>query len=319
MGLASSTIANIGFGAQAAGIGSSVAGSYYAARGQRTALLAQAQADLNSARSDALAATGAAALDAVNIEAEHNASLTALEFSRLSAQQQAADMRTSAQVSAIQASVSVAGAEIGAQIDENNAALLELRAQAALRRGEQDEQASRMKFAQAKSTATARLARGNVDLSEGAPLMVRAGYDVASDNTAIQIQQAVLMEAYGMRVSAENERMSAQAKRASAAATMSAASLAAGLAEANARFTVGMAEANARAGAALAAAGMLNAQAASRYRADMAAVQLRLAESGAATRRAQAGAISPGLSAFTSLLGGATQFASSWYQYNRSR
>lgn len=319
MGIESSTIARIGLGAQASGLAASTVGSYFAARGQRTALLAQAQADLTSARSDALAATGSAALDAVNIQAEHNASLTGIEFSRLTAQQQAADMRTRAQVSAIQASVSAASAEIGAIADENNAALLELRAQAALRRGEQDEQASRMKFAQAKSTATARLARGNVDLSEGAPLTVRAGYDVVSENTAIQIQQTVLMEAYGMRMSAESERISAQAKRTNAAATRSAASLATALTDADARFTVGVAEANARAGAALAAAGMLNAQAASRYRVDLAAVQLRLAESGAATRRAQAGAISPGMAALTSFLGGATQFASSWYQYSRSR
>lgn len=319
MGFSSAQVAQAGVISSVAGVANSAVGSYYGAKTQKNTMLMQSQAAMADANSSALAMTGEAALESLNAQASYNASLVGAEFSRLDAQQRADGLRNNARISGIRASISASSAEAGAQIDERNAQLNELQAQSVMLRGQQKEQDTRMQYAQAKSKATASMAARGLDLGEGAALQVRAGYDLMSENTAIQIQQSVLMDAFGQRVAAMNNLTSAGNKRANAAATMSMASLEAGLANADADFTVSSANAAADAAQALAKAGLINADARSQYKTTMAGIMKDNASVAALIRQTTAGGISPSGAAFGSLISGAGQVAQAWYNYSKTK
>lgn len=319
MGFTSAQMAQVGMGAAITGSVNSAIGSYYGAKTQKNTLLMQSQAAQADANSSALALTGEAQLESLNAQAVYNASLVGAEFSRLEAEQRASSLRTQAEINSIQASMSAASAEVGAQLDERSAQLNELQAQSIMLRGQQKEQDARMQFAQAKSKATASMAARGLDLGEGAALQVRAGYDLMSENTAIQIQQSVLMYAFGQRVAAMNNQASALSRRQQAASTLNMATLNAGLADAEAQFTQSSADASATAAQALAKAGLLNADARSQYKTTMAGIMKDNASVAAMIRQTTAGGISPAGAAVGSLISGAGQVAQAWYQYSNAK
>ncbi len=317
MGFNSAQMAQAGLITSVAGAAQSAVGSYYGAKTQKNTMLMQAQAAQYDANSAALAMTGEAALQSINAQAVYNSSITGAEFSKLAAQQAADQMRNQAKINTMRAGNAAAVSEMGAQIDDRNAALNELQAQAVLLRGEYKEQDTRMQYAQAKSKATAALGKGNIDMGQGAGLSVRAGYDLMSENTAIQIQQSVLMDAFGQRVAAMNNQTSAAAKRMSAANSVQMASIESGMANADADFTLSTAQASYQAAKALAGAGLLNDEAAAQYKTTMAGVMRDNASVAAMIKRNTAGGVSPSSAAFGSLLSGAGQVAQAWYNYKK--
>lgn len=302
---------------QIGGMFNSAVGSYNAAAGQRQAIQAGAQLDRINANSSALALTGQADLELVNAQANYNATLAQADFGELQAKHDAYALKTSAAISAVRAGSQAAELEAGAQMDEMSAQLSELQALSIMQRGEQKEQDSRMQFAAAKSKATASMAARGLDLGQGAPLAVRAGHDLMSENTAIRIQQAVLMDAFGQRTQASAARVGAASKRSRAALTESMAGLETGLAAVNADYATTMAGAQSTAMKALAAAGMLNANASATYKTTMAGVMRDNAMAAALVKQTMGDGINPGMAAFSSLLTGAGQVAQSWYMYSK--
>ncbi len=292
-------------------------GARDAAAAQRRAIQGQAQADRISANSTALAMTGQADLDTVNAQASYNAAITSADFANISARKQAFDIEAGAAIGAVRASTQVASLKAGVQIDEQQAMFAELQAQSIMLRGEQKEQDSRMQFAQAKSKSTTSMAARGLDLGQGAPLAVRAGYDLMSENTAIRIQQTVLLDAFGQRVSVDSHRLSAAGKRAQASGIASSSAMETESARINADFTRATALANLTASQTLAAAGLLNATAAVDYKKTMAGVIKDNAMAAALVKQAMGEAISPSSAFASSLLNSAPKVADSWYQYGK--
>jgi hypothetical protein len=302
-------------GLQIGGAVSGAVGSYYSAKEQRNAIQAQAQADQITAQSTALATHGQADLDAVSAQANYNTSIVGAEFDQLNIAHQASDMRAQADISAVHAEGQVADLNARADMDENSAKLLELQAQSSLLRGEQSEQAARMKYAQQKSAATASLGAHNIDMAQGAGLAVRAGYDLMSENTAIQIKQEALMQAFGQRVQEQNSLIQAASARDEAGATAAASNMATSLAHINANYMEATGNASLQAAKALAAANLLNADAAVKYKNTMADVIEKNSSAAALLKGSMADAINPGMSAFSSLLGSGARVADAWYKY----
>lgn len=255
-----------------------------------------------------------------------------------------------ATINEIQTGSQVQALEIGAHMAEQSAQLLDLQAESTMLHGEWREQDSRMQYAQAKSRATVQMARGNLDMSEGTPLAQKVGIDLMSERAAIMIQQDTLAQAFGQRMQASNNRLDAGIKRAQAQsvsaiaaitratdstmaemqastgmklATMSAdstvqqAQIKSALTDMSAEFELRIAQSENDWTEAMIAAGMLNAEAAADYKHTMAKVLEENSSAAAVVKEAMAAGISPN-SAFTaSILGGAGQVASSWYNLKK--
>lgn len=90
-----------------------------------------------------------------------------------------------------------------------NAMLAQRAAMDALARGATDQDRSRQKYAQSKSSAMASFGARGVALDEGSPLDVLIGIDRASDEDAAIIRQNATREADGYRMQAYNSRAGA--------------------------------------------------------------------------------------------------------------
>lgn len=303
---------------QAAGMGMQAAGSYWGARMQSSAIQHSAVMDQINANSSALALTGQADLELLNAEAQASAARASADFGVVQAEHDANLARQGAEIRAVRAGAQSAQAEASAQMDELSAQLSELQALSILQRGEYKEQDSRMEFAREKSKATASMAARGLDLGEGAPLSIRAGYDLMSENTAIRIQQAVLADAFGQRMQAQASRVGAAGKRATAALSLAESELDTKMANINADYGVSSATAQSTATKALAAAGLLNARAGADYKKTMASVMRDNASAAAMIKQVMGSQIDPFMAGLTSLIGGAGQVAQSWYRYTQT-
>jgi hypothetical protein len=375
---------SFGMGLQIVGMASSAIGAYYGAQGQKQALSAQAELDKINARSTAMAMNGQADLDLMNAKAgfesmQFGASMNMLGTERnifdaksgaalntlnattasaatiLQAGTQASLTLTNAYgraaVNEIQAGMQSQALDVGAQISQMNAGLLELQAQSTMLHGEWREQDSRLQYAQAKSRATVQMARGNLDLSEGTPLQMRVGIDVMSERAAIMIQQDTLMQAFGQRQQASNLQLDAALKHAQAQGVLAVsaaqnkaeitlaeaaasgavtlaqlqanamtqqAALKSALTDMGAEFDLKIAQSQSDWTAAMAHAGMLQAEAAAQYKHTMADVLVKNSSAAAAVKTALADGISPGMAAFSSILSGAGQVARNWYPTDKA-
>lgn len=358
---ANPAIGNAGFALQVVGMVSSAVGARDAAKSQRLALDAQAQMDKLNARSAAMAMRGAADLDLINQKAGFEGMQFGSTMNMLSTQRSIFDAKSGAQLNTLNAQTSasmtllqanaraavndiqtdtqVMALDVGAQIAEQNANLLELQAESTMLHGEWREQDSRMQYAQAKSKATVQMARGNLDMSEGTPLAQKVGIDLMSERAAIMIQQDTLAQAFGQRMQASNSTIDAGMKRAQAqsvasvaaitrAADSGMASLQAGevlrqaqlktaLTDMSTEFELQIAQSESDWTSAMIAAGMMNAEAAANYKNTMAKVLEENSSASAAVKEAMAGGISPNSAFAASILGGAGQVASTWYNLKK--
>lgn len=324
MGFSSAQVASAGFAGQVGGAAMSAVGSYYGQQINQIGVDTQAQnvkhqaaMDVIGAKSSALTLTGNADIALLNSQAQYNATLAGADFSVLSAQSQAFDMIGQAKLNAVRASGQATSLEISAQGDDMQARLAELMAQSDLLRGERNEQASRLQYAQAKGKANVQFARGNIDLGQGSALAVRNSLDLSNERAAIAIEQDTMLAAFGHRSQSAQASLSAHSKRAQAGALMASASLETALAESKAAYTVKMADINANATRTLAAAGMVTARAENVYKHTVAGIMVDNASAAAlvTVSRAPMYSGSAGASFFSSLLSSAPGVARSWYDY----
>lgn len=353
---------NFGMASMVIGAVSSAVGARDAANMQGIMLSAQAQMDKINARSSAMAMNGQADLDFINQKSgfeamSFNSTMNMMgvkenifnqeagaQMNMLGAESSAAMTITSsyshAALGILQSTSQANSLNTGAQIDEQNAALMEMQAQSTLLHGETAEQNSDMQYAQVKSHATVQMARGNIDMAEGAGVMQKVGIDLMSQRAADLIKQDTLMQAFGQRVQESNMRMSAGQKRAqaasvlemgkvqaatdiklgdmSAAATLQNAQLKSALTHMNSEFELGTAQAQFDWTSSMMKAGMVNAEAGLAYKHTMAEILVKNSAASAAIKNALASGINPDSAFLSSLLSGAGQVANSWYQMNRT-
>lgn len=315
MGFSSEQVATTGLISSGFGAVSGMVGSYYGARLQGINNRIQAQQDQYNARSSALTLTGQADLDMISAQSQRNATLAGAEFSVLQAQVDADRAMGRAQIGTVRAAGEAAAAEYSAQADDLAAHMSELQAQSSLLRGERSEQNERMKYAVAKSSATASMGARGLDLGQGSALAVRNSMDLQSERSAIAIQQDAMLAAFGHRVQAQQATLSAAAKRSRASAAVASAALESSLTEQDAAFSTRMARINADATVALSAAGLVSASARADYQRTMGRIQVE--NSSVAGMVRQSMSPSPGLAAWGSLLSAAPGVARSWYAWNK--
>lgn len=220
-----------------------------------------------------------------------------------------------------------------AQSHKFNASIDEIQAQDVLEQGKTAETASDQAYAQLKGKQRAALAANGVALDEGSALRIQSDTDYASDKDASTIRANALKAALGYRVQEANENT------ASTMATLNAKGAAMDkYAEAvSAKINGATDTANAKIGSAVQS---LNTSMTASFQilnttigADVSAMNIQqqtdqeawnaraaaLGYTGQAAAATQAGnSISPFLSGATTLLAGAAQVASTWYQFNKA-
>ncbi|MFV0679210.1 hypothetical protein [Ottowia sp.] len=319
-------MATIGMAGQIGGAATSAVGAYYGQRVNEIGVQTQAQAirhqasmDVVNARYQATSLTGQADLNYINAQAEHNATLASADFSVLAAQGQGNKLRQQAALNAASADAQADSLGMSAEMDRMSARLLELQAQSELLRGERREQSSNLEYAQVKGKATARMARGGIDLGQGSALAVRNSIDLSKERAAIAIKQDTMLAAFGKRAQATQASMSAVMKVRQAQAARSNAALNTSLANVEANYQLSTANINAAATRALADAGLLSAQASRTYQTTMAGVMVDNASAASLVTASMAPTYSgsAGASFFSSLLSSAPGVAQSWYQWQK--
>jgi hypothetical protein len=96
--------------------------------------------------------------------------------------------------------------EYQAQVQKNNAQLGEWQAKDAIERGQQAENAHRMKVAQMKGSQRASMAARGLDLTEGSALNVLSDTDFMGDMDALVIRDNAAREAWGLREKAKGNK-----------------------------------------------------------------------------------------------------------------
>lgn len=310
---------DLGQAAQVAGVATSAIGAYYSTSGQASAINAQAGLDDIQARSNYSASLAQIGLESINAQLgfaqiKHDADLSVIR-----SQSDAATLRAQAGIGMARAGASAANAYAGAAIDDNEAHLAELHAQSSLLHGQWDEQAVRMKTAQTKSKRRASMAARGIELGSGTTAAVLTSDEVVGEQSVTQVREKALQAALGYRMAAENAGISAGAKRASAGATLMIAGMEQQLSEVRATSLTESAIAEADFKKAMADAGMLNTEAALELKKVLAESGLSMSEAASDSKRTAADNMSPWLSAGTSLLGGVSKVADSWYRLNKTR
>lgn len=181
-----------------------------------------------------------------------------------SAATQKASLEGQAQLAAINGRIADSLGETNSLIADTNGRIAELSAQAELRRGQREEQSSRLKTAQVKSAQRTAMAANGLDLGSDSALRILTTTDVMGEIDANTIAANAVRSAWGYRVQATNYQTEA------ASASLQGKILATNSANE------------------------------------------------ALIKSATAGAINPGMSAFSSLLGNAGSVASSWYRFNKA-
>lgn len=105
-----------------------------------------------------------------------------------------------------------------ADIADTNARLSELSAQSELLRGQREEQASRLRTAQLKSTQRAALAANGIDLGQGSAAEILTSTDFMGEVDANTIAANAVRQAWGYRTQGMNFQNEALMKRSTAGA-----------------------------------------------------------------------------------------------------
>lgn len=103
-----------------------------------------------------------------------------------------------------------------ADIADQNARIAELGAQSELQRGQREEQATRLKTAQLKSTQRVAMAANGIDLGEGSATDILTSTDVMGEVDANTIAANAVRSAWGYRTQGMNAKNEALMKRATA-------------------------------------------------------------------------------------------------------
>jgi len=245
------------------------------------------------AQSNLEAATTRSGIEGINAQLKYDYAVNQAEMSRVGMQMQTEDIKGQAAVNQIRASGMVAALTAGAAIDQLHARFEGLQAQSSLLQGQQREQASDEAFAMQKSTETAKLAAGNIDMSVGTSAAVRTSIDVVSAQQAIIIQQRAAMDAFGHNVNAMADNMSAAGKLGEAAMTQEGATVTTALADSKSTAMLKISDANVDLAKALASAGLSNDKAIIGYSLGMAGIDYNNKVAQAGTSLAVASAINP--------------------------
>lgn len=99
----------------------------------------------------------------------------------------------------VQAYSAYSKASIEKTVAQNNAQLVEWQAQAALKRGAQQEQQHRMKTAALKGTQRAAMAAAGLSLTEGSPLEILTSTDYMGEIDALRIRENAAQDAWAAR------------------------------------------------------------------------------------------------------------------------
>lgn len=316
--LSASDWAEIGSTAQTAGVGISAIGAYFSSSGQQTALSTQAGLDAVNARSVYSASIAQSGLDWINAQMSVADTRFRADMSVSEARARSSNMLAQSEIRSAAAQDSAALAGMSAQIDDNQAHLDELMAQSALLHGQWDEQAIRMKTAQAVSQRRTMLAARGVALGYGTAVTVVASPEVEGEMQIARAREGALMSALGHRTSAANSAISGAVKRARGAAGVRQAEMEQSVTRVQATSLTELSIAEADFRKAMADAGLANAKAALDVRNALAEGNLANAQAATDTKRATADSISPWLSATSSLLSGMGSVAESWYRYNKT-
>lgn len=211
-GFASASLALQGIGAV-----TSVLGSYYAAKAQKSALRMQADAARTSARLAELNANTALQTSEINADmAEELAGLNsdwALAIGDINAGLATTLSDLNMQVADGNYNLILGRGELEAAVAEGNARILEANAQDALRVGQQQEQQSRLQYANLKGSQRARLAANGLALDEGSALRILTDTDYLSDVDANTLHANAVREAMGYRTQASAMLTEADAAR----------------------------------------------------------------------------------------------------------
>lgn len=135
-----------------------------------------------------------------------------------------ASQASGAVTSAIGAYAGAQSSRAQARIDDVNAQLSEMGAQAALLQGQQQEMSSRLSTANLKSTQRAGFAANGVDLGEGSAARTLTSTDVLGEVDANTIHANAVRAAFGYRTQALNYANDAMLRRAGPGALQAGAS-----------------------------------------------------------------------------------------------
>lgn len=215
MGGASVALAGIGAVTQ-------VIGSYYAAKGQKYALQAQADAARTNAQIAELNADTTAKVSGYNADLAESLALfnsdMSLAIGDINVGLATALMGLNDNIADGNYDLIIGRGEVAAAVAEGNARIAEANAQDTLRVGQQQEQQSRLKYASLKGQQRARLAANGLALDEGSALRVLTDTDYLSDIDADTIHANAVQAAMGYRTQAaaylseaDNARLSARA------------------------------------------------------------------------------------------------------------
>lgn len=316
---ASFSFEDFGKAAQVAGVATSAVGAFFSTAGQQDALNAHAGLDRIQARTAYSASLASLNLESINAQMGFAAVEHSADMSVLKAQGDATTMRMRSEIGLERARASAASSGISAMIDDNEAHMAELRAQNALLHGTWEEQDVRLKVGMAKAKRRATMAARGIDMGSGNMPSVVSTDEVVGEMSVTRIRDKSLMAALGYRQAAENNRLSAQAKRASGGASLRIAEMEAQMTQFQAQSLSELAVAEADYKKAMAAAGLLNAEAAIDVKRTLAEAGLSTADAAADMKETTADGLSPWLSAGSSLLGGVARVSESWYRLNRTR
>jgi hypothetical protein len=319
-------IGQAGLGLSAISAVGGAIGSYFSAQEQKTALQLQATTAKQSAQLADVNATSALAYAKSNSDttlaiAGMNDDLTAktTDFN-VSIATMTNDFNQQV-FSANEQAITAQGA-LEAQTHTANAELDETYAQETLQQGQQQEQQSRLQYADLKSTQRAHLGAAGVALDEGSALRIQTDTDFMSDVDASTIHTNAVRAALGYRVQEGNEQTAAEFSTINAstqALSEKAKALGADISSAtdvsNMKLTASFQILQDQANAKIASANILQAGRTSAYNDKLQGMSL-LASSGQATVAADA--ISPISVGASSLVAGATQVASKWYDLSKA-
>jgi hypothetical protein len=223
-------------GMQALGAVTSVIGSYYAAKGQKAALQAQADAARTNAAIAELNADTTLKVSGYNADLAESLALfnsdMSLAIGDINVGLATALMGLNDQIADGNYNLLIGRGEVAAAVAEGNARIAEANAQDALRTGQQQEQQSRLKYAGLKGQQRARLAANGLALDEGSALRILTDTDYLSDIDADTLHANAVRSAMGYRTQAaaylteaDSARLSARAEGLTAKAEALGASL----------------------------------------------------------------------------------------------
>lgn len=216
------TMGQAAVGVQAIGAVTSVIGSYYAAKGQKAALQAQADAARTNAAIAELNADTTLKVSGYNADLAESLALfnsdMSLAIGDINVGLATALMGLNDNIADGNYDLIIGRGEVAAAVAEGNARIAEANAQDALRAGQQQEQQSRLKYAALKGQQRARLAANGLALDEGSSLRILTDTDYLSDVDADTLHANAVRAAMGYRTQAAGYLNEADAARLSARA-----------------------------------------------------------------------------------------------------